>query len=75
MFAIENKIRIFKEETAESVNVIIRGSDEHLDKILSITTPLNSVTEKFTTLNNVLYEELKDYDKEFIKKKFNATMF
>ncbi len=69
MVAIENKIRIFKEETAESVNVIIEGSDEHLDKILAITTPLNSITEKFTVLNNTLYEELKDYPKDFIKDK------
>lgn len=67
MTSIGREIRIFKEEAEESVNVIIDGSDEHLDQILSIINPLNSITKRFTALNEMLFEHLPKCSKETIK--------
>ncbi len=64
MNVIEEKIECFYEENEKSVNVIIDGSDEHLDLILSITNPLSRLTEKFAVFNEFLYSHINNYTSE-----------
>lgn len=66
MTAIETELDIFVKEADNSVELII-GSDEHLDLILSITNPLNSITEKFEKLNNSLYTQARLFSKETVE--------
>lgn len=68
MNKIEEKIDCFYQENEESVNVIIEGSDEHLDLILSITKPLTSITEKFKEFNEFLYSHISKYSDERLGK-------
>ena len=67
MIEIENEIDAFYKDTEESVNSIIAGSDEHLDLILSVTKPLNRLSEKFESLNENLYNSIGDYSDIEIK--------
>lgn len=67
MIAIENEIDAFYKDTEESVNCIIEGSDEHLDLILSVTKPLNRLSEKFETLNENLYNSIGNYSDDVIR--------
>ena len=67
MIEIENEIDAFYKDTEESVNSIIAGSDEHLDLILSVTKPLNRLSEKFESLNENLYNSIGDYSDDEIK--------
>lgn len=67
MIAIENQIDTFFAETESSVKRIIEGSDEHLDMILSITRPLDELSEKFERFNNVLTNELNKYSEDQLK--------
>jgi hypothetical protein len=64
MIAIEQNIDQFYLETEESTRVIIEGSDEYLDLILSITKPLDSIFEKF---NEGLYNTINNYSEEQIQ--------
>lgn len=67
MIAIENEIDAFCRDTEESVNCIIEGSDKHLDLILSVTNPLNRLSEKFESLNENLYNTIGNYSDDEIK--------
>jgi hypothetical protein len=67
MIEIEEKIEKFYEETEKSVNVLIEGSDEHLDLILSISRRLDSLSKKFETLNESLFESLNTYTDDQIE--------
>lgn len=58
MIAIETKIESFYQETEESYKVVIEGSDEHLDLILSIVNPLKQLTVHFKELNQYLVEAI-----------------
>jgi hypothetical protein len=58
MIAIEKKIESFYQETEESFKVVIEGSDEHLDLILSIVKPLQNLTVHFKELNQYLVETI-----------------
>jgi hypothetical protein len=66
MITIEQQIDKFYEETEESVRLIIEGSDEHLDMILSITKPLEILSQKFEKLNDFLYNNINNYSDEQI---------
>jgi hypothetical protein len=67
MIAIEQNIDIFFIETEKSTKVIIEGSDEHLDMILSITRPLDMISQKFENFNENLYSTIKNYSEDQIK--------
>jgi hypothetical protein len=67
MITIEQRIEKFYKETEESVKEIIEGSDEHLDLILFFTRPLDSLSKKFETLNDFLFENLNAYTDEQIQ--------
>lgn len=67
MIAIEQKIDQFFLETEESTKIIIEGSDEHLDMILSITKPLDLLSQKFETFNEILYNTINNYSDEQIQ--------
>lgn len=67
MIAIEKRIENFYEETEESVKVVIDGSDDHLDLILSFTKPLDKLSEKFEDLNNFLLDNLNTYTDDQIE--------
>lgn len=69
MVAIEQNIDLFSQETQDSVDSIIKGSDEHLDLILSITKPLDSLTHKFIALNERLINEIDNYTLEELNDK------
>jgi hypothetical protein len=64
---IEKRIEQFYEETEESVKVVVDGSDEHLDLILSLTKPLDSLSKKFEELNEFLFENLNAYTNKQIE--------
>lgn len=55
MFAIEEKIDEIYRETEESVQVIVEGSDEYLDIILSIAKILNNASYNLEEFNDYLY--------------------
>ena len=67
MTAIEQNIEQFYQETEESAKVIIEGSDEHLDLILSITKPLEILSQKFEKFNEGLYNTINNYPPEQIQ--------
>jgi hypothetical protein len=67
MTEIENQINAMYEETVQSVNSIIEGSDEHLDLILSVTKPLDSLTDRLTKLNESLDRDLQNYPDDVVK--------
>ncbi len=67
MITIEQKIDKFYEETEESVKLIIEGSDEHLDMILSITKPLELLSQNFETFNDFLYNNINSYSDDKIQ--------
>ena len=67
MIAIEDKIDSFYQETENSVNCIIEGSDEHLDLILAIKRPLDQLNIKFAALNDYLYQTIGTYSDEQLK--------
>ena len=67
MITIEQKIDKFYEETEESVKLIIEGSDEHLDMILSITKPLELLSQNFETFNDFLYNNINSYSNDKIQ--------
>ncbi len=50
MIAFEEKIIRFQKENDEVQNFIVKGSDEHLDLLLSIKTQLDQLTDKFIIL-------------------------
>lgn len=66
MVAIENQIEQFSNETASSVDLIL-GSDDHLDLILSVKKPLDTLTSKFVQLNETLHKEINNYPIEVIE--------
>lgn len=61
MIAIEQNIDTLFQETEESAKVIIEGSDEHLDLILSITKPLDILSQKFEKFNENFYYNIGNY--------------
>jgi hypothetical protein len=67
MIAIEQNIDQFFLETEESTKIIIEGSDEHLDLILSITKPLDILSQKFEIFNGALYNSINNYSDEEIQ--------
>ena len=67
MHKIENEIDAFYKDTSESVNFIIEGSDDHLDLILSVTKPLDLLSEKFEVLNENLYATIGNFTDEEIR--------
>jgi hypothetical protein len=67
MIAIEQNIDQFYLETEESTRVIIDGSDEHLDLILSITKPLDLISQKFEKFNEGIYNTINNYSDEQIQ--------
>ncbi len=67
MIAIEQNIDQFYLETEESTRVIIEGSDEHLDLILSITKPLDLISQKFEKFNEGIYNTINNYSDEQIQ--------
>ena len=67
MIALENQIDAFYKDTEGSVNCIIEGSDEHLDLILSVTKPLDELSQKFEFLNENLFNNLGKSSDEEIK--------
>lgn len=67
MIAIEEKIEQFYKETEQSVETIIEGSDEHLDLILSIVNPLNSISKKFESFNEFMFQEADTYTDEQLR--------
>lgn len=68
MSAIVENIKTFHKETDESVKELIAGSDEHLDIILSITKPLNSINEKFHKFNDSLYDAISKCSDDQLEK-------
>ena len=68
MNVIEQKIESFYKENEKSVDVIIEGSDEYLDLILSITLPLNQLTVKFKDFNEFLYSHTNNCTPDQLKK-------
>ena len=67
MLTIENRIDDFFEQTEHSVNEFMEGSDEHLDMILSITTPINNLAVNFAELNNYLIQHLDNLPDDEIR--------
>lgn len=67
MIAIEQNIDKFYQETEESTQIIIDGSDEHLDLILSITKPLDVLSQKFEKFNEEIYNSINNYSEEQIR--------
>ena len=67
MISIEKQLDAFYRDTTESIDYIIDGSDEHLDLILSITRPLDRLSEEFGALNENLYNEIGAYSDEEIR--------
>jgi hypothetical protein len=67
MITFEENIAIFYNETESSVNAIIEGSDEHLDLILRVIKPLDSISEKFSAFNDYLYNDLNNYTDDQIR--------
>lgn len=67
MIALEEKIEEFYKETEDSVKIILEGSDEHLDIILSIASTLNKVSKDFEVFNDFLYNTLNTYTDEQIQ--------
>lgn len=67
MIAIEKEIDAFYKDTEKSVNCIIEGSDDHLDLIISVTKPLDRLSEKFEALNENLYNSIGNYSDDEIK--------
>ena len=64
MIAIEQNIDTLFQETEESTKVIIEGSDEHLDLILTITRPLDILSQKFEKFNESFYNTIGNYSGE-----------
>jgi hypothetical protein len=58
MVSIENKLDQFSTYTEESVDILIEGSDDHLDRINSIKIPLDKLGNQFEELNNHLFENI-----------------
>src|SRR5688500_5413091 len=54
MTAIETQISTFTKAASDSADVIIEGTDEHLDLLLSVINPLDKLTAKFVELNESL---------------------
>lgn len=67
MIAIEQNIENLYEETEKSVKLIIEGSDEHLDIILSIANPLDELSKHFEAFNNSLYNNINDCSNDQIQ--------
>lgn len=70
MVSIQEEINILNNETERSVEDILDGSDYHLDLILSIKTPLESLAVKLEALNESLYTTLPKMSGE----KINETL-
>ena len=67
MVAFDEKINAYFIEANKTVNEIIRGSDEHLDIILSITKPLEQLAERMKILNEKLIAVLDSATSEVIQ--------
>lgn len=68
MTPLEGKIVTVSRETQNSADVIIRGSDEHLDILLAIINPMKDVTCKMEVLNEMLWSKINDYSKKQLEK-------
>jgi hypothetical protein len=67
MIALEQNIDNLYRETEQSADAIIRGSDEHLDLILLIKKPLESLTQKLGKLNDALLKDTDLYSEEQLR--------
>ena len=67
MTTVEQNIDKLYQETEESVKVITEGSDDHLDLILSITKPLDLLSQKLEKFNEGFYNNINNYSKEQLK--------
>ena len=67
MELIDDKIDTFLEATVTSVNEIIEGSNEHLDLILSVVKPLDRLSEKFESLNQLIYQSIGSLSDDTLK--------
>jgi hypothetical protein len=67
MIAVEQNIEKLWQETEESARVIIEGSDDHLDLILSITKPLDLLSKKLELFNEGFYNNLNNYSEDQLK--------
>lgn len=67
MIAIEQNIDNLFKETEESTNIIIKGSDEHLDLILSITKPLDLLAGKLQKFNEDFHNSLNSYSNDILQ--------
>lgn len=55
--AVFEEVHSFQKEAEKSAEVIIAGSDAHLDLILTYTQPLNQLTTELNALNELLYAD------------------
>ena len=69
---IEEKVDKFNEESKVIFETIVEGSDEHLDRILSIITPLSSVTDKLSAFNEDIFENIGSESHPLASKRFAA---
>jgi hypothetical protein len=67
---LECKISEVNSEAENSASIIMEGSDEHLDNILLVLTPLKEVTKKLEDLNEALWENIGRISKEILKDEF-----
>ncbi len=64
---IEEKVDKFNEESKVIFETIVEGSDEHLDRILSIITPLSSVTDRLSAFNEDIFENIGSSEVEDLR--------
>jgi hypothetical protein len=72
MVAIQQKIQSVNRETEEVQNVIIKGSDEHLDIVSHLTSITNNFTKELVELNEELVVSFNNSTKEEISTCLNS---
>ena len=68
MVAIQEKIQTFNQETEELQNVIVKGSDEHLDLVHKLASTTSDLTKKLVSINEDLFTAFNNLPKEEIAK-------
>ena len=68
MVAIQEKIQTFNQETEELQDVIVKGSDEHLDLVHKLASTTSDLTKKLVSINEDLFTAFNNLPKEEIAK-------
>ncbi len=67
MTSVEQNIDKLYQETEESTRIIIEGSDDHLDLILSIIKPLDLLSQKLQEFNENFYTNINNCSEDQLK--------